>query len=378
MGRQEIKPLTGIRGVAAMLVAVYHLNGPHAAAALQVPGVAGAVVGHGYLAVDLFFVLSGYVMALSYAEMVRRFEWRSYVRFLIRRIARVYPLYIALTVAIALALALGISRETLGARLGPTLFWNALMVQSWWGAGISIDNPAWSISAEWAAYVLFPLLAALALFGSRRTACCLFLAAVAGVAAITAVPLHEPARSGPLDIYAAGFTVVRCLGEFSLGLLAYRVGTHDGARAVASQWWAALAIAACLVALMAGGGTDLAVAALFPPLVLALAVGKGPVQRFCAWTPIFFLGELSYAVYLLHTRLMRVRDVLEPKLHGVLGAAAPAAASLVVYALLLLGAWALYRGLERPARAWVRKAERLIPSRIPAGDVSPLPGAAGP
>jgi peptidoglycan/LPS O-acetylase OafA/YrhL len=382
LARHEIRPLTGLRGIAAMLVAVYHLNGPHEAVSLQVPGIGAALISHGYLAVDLFFVLSGYVMALSYAEMVRRFSWPSYVRFLIRRVARVYPLYIVITLIVALALWSGISHEALGGKVGPTLLWNALMVQSWWGAGISLDSPAWSISAEFAAYVLFPLLAALALFGSRRVAFAVLLVGAAAVVALAFAPLDEPARSGPLDIFLAGYAVVRCLAEFSIGLLTYRLAEHEGARRLFSKGWVALGLSVLLLGLMTFGNSDLLIVAVFPPLVLALAVGTGPVQRLCACPPIFLLGELSYAIYLLHSRMIRFRDLLDAKLAGVAGAAAPALASFIMFMILLGVAWVAYRGLERPARNWVRKAEKFVPARLPDGRPSEgrpaaVPGAAG-
>ncbi|MGH7044004.1 MAG: acyltransferase family protein [Acetobacteraceae bacterium] len=368
MKRHEIRALTGVRGIAAMLVAVYHLNGPHVPLPMRLPGAAGTLVGHGYLAVDLFFVLSGYVMALSYGNMVRRFAWPPYCKFLIRRIARVYPLFIVLTAIIALGLFTGISHEPQPGRLGPAFLLNALMLQSWFGSGWSLDVPAWSISAEWAAYVVFPLLATFALFGTRRTAVLLFLVAIASVVAIATIPAIELRRTGPLDIYVPGPTLVRCLAEFSLGLLTYRASGNAAVCAAVERWWVGLLLAAGIIGFMAAGDYDLAVVALFPPLVLALAVGKGPVQRFCALPPIFLLGELSYAIYLLHSRFIRVRDVLEAKLHPLASAAAPVIANLLVYALIVAVAWVLYSGLERPARAWVRKAERLIPQRLPTPD----------
>ncbi|MGH7043939.1 MAG: hypothetical protein ACREFY_17680, partial [Acetobacteraceae bacterium] len=138
----------------------------------------------------------------------------------------------------------------------------------------------------------------------------------------------------------------------------------------------ALALSAGLIGLLMLGVSDLAVVALFPPLVLALAVGSGPVQRACASAPIFFLGELSYAIYLLHTRFMRFRDVLDAKLTPFAHGAAPVIASLVVYALLLLTAWIAFRALEQPARAWLRKAERLVPMRLAEAGPAPMPGAA--
>ena len=361
--RDEIRPLTGIRGVAALLVAVYHLNGPEAPAALRIGGLGGVIVAHGYLAVDLFFVLSGYVIALSYGEMLRSWDARSYARFLIRRIARVYPLYAAITLAMGALLALGVSHEPVG-RLGPALGFNLLMVQAW-GFAASIDGPAWSISTEWAAYLLFPLLAAVTLFGRPRAALATGVAATACVIAMAWLPSAEPARNGPLDIYGPGISVARCIAEFSLGLIAFRLAGDATVRRFARHPASGVLIAGGIAALLMRPGTDLFLVALFPPMVLALALGTGPVQRFFGCAPVFLAGELSYAIYLLHARFLRPRDVLDAKLIPLFGEAAPVITMIAIYAALLIGAWLAFRWLEKPSRAYVRRAERLIRPTAP-------------
>jgi peptidoglycan/LPS O-acetylase OafA/YrhL len=219
--RREIRPLTGIRGVAALLVAAYHLNGIDAPPALRVEGLMGNLVNHGYLAVDLFFVLSGYVMALSYGEMLRVWSGTGFLRFLIRRIARVYPLYALITLVIAVLLATGVSHQDLP-DLGPSMVWNLLMMQGW-GFAQSLDGPSWSISTEWGAYLLFPLLASLTLYGRRITVLGAALISVLTVVVLVVLPFGG---RGPLDVYGPGSALARCLAEFSMGLIAFRLAQH--------------------------------------------------------------------------------------------------------------------------------------------------------
>ena len=88
---QQIRPLTGIRGLAASYVVAY--RAPVLSWIRQ-----SEFLRHGYLAVDLFFVLSGFVMAMSYSRMFASgFSPRHYGAFLIRRLARIYPLYLLVT-----------------------------------------------------------------------------------------------------------------------------------------------------------------------------------------------------------------------------------------------------------------------------------------
>lgn len=367
--RNEIRPLTGIRGIAALLVAVYHLNGPDAPTALRVHGVAGTVVSHGYLAVDLFFVLSGFVIALSYSDMLRTWDGRLYARFLIRRIARVYPLFAVITLVVGILLLTGLSHEPVD-HPAAALGYNMLMVQAW-GFAPSLDGPAWSISTEWAAYLLFPLLAAVTLFGRPRTAAVVAMAASLCVVAMAVLPSDEPVRNGPLDVYGPGISVTRCVAEFSLGLLTFRLASYPVARAFGRHPLTGVILAGAILLLLTRAGTDLFLVALFPPLVLALAVGGGPLQRLCGSPPIFLLGELSYAIYLLHTRLFRVRDGFDGHLHHFLGGLTPAVASIFAYVVLLGASWIAYRYLETPARSLVRRVERWIPAPpiLPAASV---------
>src|ERR1700742_2077340 len=89
-GKEEIDALTGIRGVAAVTVIAYHIY-----PASDFPYGLSHLVARGYLSVDVFFVLSGFVMALNYGPMFRdRIQLSSIMTFLMRRVARLYPLYI--------------------------------------------------------------------------------------------------------------------------------------------------------------------------------------------------------------------------------------------------------------------------------------------
>ncbi len=207
--KSEIKALTGLRGIAAMMVAVYHVN-PELSAR-SAPGI-GTILGKGYIWVDLFFVLSGFVLALNYApRFAEGISINGWGDFLIRRIARIYPLYVAVILAGGVIMVAGYGKAFAMPLLDPRMHHpvtlgiaNLLMIQSW-GFGPSIDGTAWSLSAEWAIYLLFPILITLALFSRARTAS--LLAMVAAGAALTTVLLtgsDGEVHRGPLDAYDGG------------------------------------------------------------------------------------------------------------------------------------------------------------------------------
>jgi peptidoglycan/LPS O-acetylase OafA/YrhL len=90
----EIKPLTGLRGLAALIVVLYHFLEQDTYFQSVVP----SLIKRGYLGVDVFFVLSGFVMALSYGRCFKdRVTVSDYTLFMVKRLARIFPLYLFIT-----------------------------------------------------------------------------------------------------------------------------------------------------------------------------------------------------------------------------------------------------------------------------------------
>jgi peptidoglycan/LPS O-acetylase OafA/YrhL len=109
----DIRSLTGVRGVAAVVIVIYHfgkfrLDPASSVTVWSVP--------HGYLPVDMFFMLSGYVIGYVYRDAFLSEPWRNYQTFLIKRVARLYPAYIVIAAFYALKIALGLTGEETFAR----------------------------------------------------------------------------------------------------------------------------------------------------------------------------------------------------------------------------------------------------------------------
>jgi peptidoglycan/LPS O-acetylase OafA/YrhL len=139
----DIRALTGIRGVAALGVMAFHYWYP---GWIDTSTLSGAACERGYIFVDLFFILSGFVMARAYGHhFTGAFSLTAYKRFLGRRIARVYPLYILL-LAIAIALSLPFY-DNFSTKYVALLGINALLMQSWFGK-FSVVGTSWSLSTE--------------------------------------------------------------------------------------------------------------------------------------------------------------------------------------------------------------------------------------
>ncbi len=350
--RTRIGALTGLRGVAALWVASYHLLLPGA----FVGGTAARLLGRGYLAVDVFFVLSGFVLARTYGMRFGNANpLAGLAGFIRRRFARIYPLYGLILVSRLgyTALRYGsfhLPRPWIAAPLAhPWLAIpaNLLLVQSW-GVAPSIIGPGWSVSTEWAAYWAFPVLAMIMLHARRAVS----LAGAAGAAALVVAAAHH----GQLDAWdgrTAG-PLLRCLGGFTLGLGTWRLSIWQPAARLAARAGSGWAVCIALAAALALGAPDLAVYPLVPALILVLACGAGGPARLLSVPAAVWLGEISYALYLLHIFLLHPLDQARAACRLALPPnAADAMAACLILAFLLAAAQMAHRLVERPARAWL-------------------------
>lgn len=345
MTRPELRPLTAVRAPFAWAVVLYHLR-------LSLVGwaPAGAIraLGHGYLAVDIFFLLSGFVIWLNYGDRLVGRE--AATDFLVRRLARIWPLHAAmLAFGALLAAVLLVSGRPAPDFPFAALPLHLLLVQDWgWSNPQMWNDPAWSISAEWAAYLLAPVIA-LALPRRRLPTPLLLLVATLPLLALAALFGRHP-----LGFDLAHDGVPRCLGEFFCGAalsVLWRRWRGD-VRIEAGCW---IAGAACLASASAGVPEAIAMPFGFAALLLGLALGAERPRHPLGGRAIHWLGEISYATYLVHYLLF-----FAFKLAFVRDASDVPPAQALAYLLLVLAASALlHHGLERPAqrailRAWKR------------------------
>lgn len=348
MTRPELRPLTSVRGLFAWAVVLYHIR---LACRGWLPAGVIAVLAKGYLAVDIFFLLSGFVIWLNYGARLR--GRGATADFLVRRLARIWPLH-AVMLAFGTALALLLLATGRQADRFPfaQLPLHVAMIQDWgWSDALLWNDPAWSISAEWAAYLLTPL-AVLAL-PTRRVPTPLLIAA-ASLPLLGLYALMTLAQGG-LGSAISQFGLWRCLAEFSCGamLSTLWVRWRGAARVEMGCWVVGLLT---LAAWRIGAPEALALPFAFAALLLALALGAERPRHLLAGRAIHWLGEISYATYLSHFllffafKLVLVRDA----------ANVPPALIAAYLGLVLIMSAGLYHFVERPAqrailRTWARR-----------------------
>ena len=309
----RVASLTGLRGVAAVSVLLYHI--PHQPAFSQ---FAIPLFSRAYLAVDLFFILSGFVICYGYhGRVVTHLSRASYVDFLINRMARVWPLHLIVTLVFGLRILLNVSGNQSIDLNAANVISNLFMVQSWgWGTEPIAGN-SWSVSTEIAAYLIYPLIAILAF--SRLA----WAQAALCIGVLLFVASSGLGFSGPLDVIDSDSVLVllRCLAGFSIGVLTYRVADHPLCKAVINRRGGFAAVCGLIALALLLPGADVLVVSLMPALVLSCYYDGPAARAVMANRLSFHLGLISYSIYLWHplVRDVAARVMGVAQRHGIVG-----------------------------------------------------------
>lgn len=287
--------LDSLRGICAVLVALFHFRANSHFELLP-------LVRNGWLFVDFFFVLSGFVIAENYCARlaagqvtIRQFIWL--------RLARLYPLHLFMLL-LFLITEYGISKvyAVMGGNRDPftdgrslsLLPENLLLLQSFGFSGVPSWNvPAWSISAEFWTYCFFALSFAASAW-SRKVWIALCLAG----APLAILVLHGPTIALEFD---GG--ILRCLFGFGAGVLLSRLRLPQSLPRVFCTYCEVPVILLMLAFVCYAPGWQLTLAApvVFSVVVTVFAQGAGPLSRHMKGGAFLWLGMLSYSIYMVHT-----------------------------------------------------------------------------
>jgi peptidoglycan/LPS O-acetylase OafA/YrhL len=404
-----IRQLTGIRFVAAAWVVLYHFQIPLAVLGiLSIPGVAD-VLRVGRLGVDLFFALSGFILTHTYLRRLGpALRAGGSLNFWWLRLARIYPVHLVMIVVAGVAVVAqakiaggSLDRDW----LNPVdLLKNVLLIQEWGPAPSRGWNfVAWSLSMEWLAYLLFPLLASLLWVLHRRVRT--WVLVVAWAVALTPLVVYGLSMTDPYYTEHWGSTI-RILTEFTAGAITYLIVCRllpgdslaepptPGVERAAS--WLAVILPALVVAgaillgelpaaqpgqgSLNGGGEayppyfHLLLVPLLIAWIGALALSRKGLARFFSTRSMVLGGFISYSLYMTHLvwfglwrAAMNAAHITGGPLYAV------ATVGLILGALGV--AWLMWRWVEEPAREWMRSRSGAKPRPTEeAGEAEPATG----
>jgi peptidoglycan/LPS O-acetylase OafA/YrhL len=349
--------VTGLRALAAFSVLLFHLQ----LAGLVPPGTGTGrpILGSCFLGVDLFFLLSGFVLMHAHQADFATLQPRGVLRFYGLRLARIYPVHLTILLVVVAAFvaqtllspggALAIKSQD---RFPIDGLVRHFLLLGWSSA--TWNPPAWSLSAEWVAYLLFPAIAAAAL----RLALSSYVLLLGALAAGLGIVYAEVWR---YDLDQHG--LVRVAFEFPAGCLLYRLAPHLPRRTAMAIFLGCLGLVAALA------GTRWAQLAILPMLASAILVcaTANPVSRPLTARWIVWLGEISYPIYMVHVLVL---GFVARAVHAVPGLSGGLSLlpMLLGIAATVGTAAALHYAVERPARARLRliiDGEPRLPSLVP-------------
>ena len=364
--RREIRPLVGIRGPATAFVVLFHLNTVMSRLFPRTSSwynyLASATV-----AVDFFFMLSGFVIAHTYLESMRTFSRESTRHYLTLRVARIFPVHIVMVIAFVVYDK--VAKELIGFGLSAhnvdplNVLMNVTMLQEI-PPGTAINPPSWSLAPEFGAYLLFPFLAVL-LWRIRDPRAAFAGAAVVLIAgALLLSQMYD--GFGP---NGGGYAVawVRIAICFTSGCLLNIGWRQLGPRARQGRFWDLIAVVSVVVVgviiwLMARHGEFTVPVATLPFLGLLVVACAGAAGRFATLLGSRVVersGRVSYSVYLTHFLVIIIAYYFIVTRH--MEAYSDSMRLLVflvtVLAIVIVGV-ATYFLVEEPSRKLIRRLER--------------------
>ena len=297
--KTHFRTLDSWRGIAALLVALFHLNLYSAIYPLD-------FVRNGYLFVDFFFVLSGFVITYSYGDRLKTLD--DLGAFAIRRFGRLWPLHVVVLLAFVAAESAKAVMAARGASfyLPPFTGTNSLdtiAINLVFGQSFGLvqhltwNPPSWSICAEFWTYLVF---AAVLVASSTWLARFRFAAQglIAAILAASVSILVLFSRHGMDASYDLGF--VRCLYGFLVGHLTYRLFQVTPKATLDSRLpeWAMLIVIVEYVSLAGRSEYSFFAPLVFAAAVFVFAFEAGPVSRLMSNKVNDWLGKISYSIYM--------------------------------------------------------------------------------
>jgi len=333
-----------------------------------------------YLMVDLFFIMSGFIILHVYKDdFADRISWSAIRKYIAARFARIYPLHFFAMLLLVTGVILFSPAGTYPNAIEnpaaiPTGF---LLLHSYYIHNLYTWNiPSWSISAEWAAYMLFPFLA---LFLNRRKlpAMILFITgvALAYLSIMYFLPRKNflyPSIPVPHNLnttYDYGF--LRGIAGFTTGMIVYTFYQWSVAKEMFRKDIFVLVTIILTVLALHFAISDAYTVILFAALVFCFALNSGFLHVYCNNRVLQYIGKISYSIYLMQIFLQEPfsKGLRLPGVQGFgrgkqnIDFVSGLGFCLIYLVILITISSFTYYSIEQPCRKWINRLGTKIPDQ---------------
>ncbi|MDX2165045.1 MAG: acyltransferase [Gammaproteobacteria bacterium] len=293
-----IKPLYGIRGIAALWVIAFHYSlYLNVSAGLNL-GFMEPIIHRGYFGVEPFFILSGLILAHRYYKQFSTINFRDYCNFLKNRIARIYPAYIfGLFIVFLFFMCGSLTKFVIG--FGDYgykyLFLNAVMMQAWSFLGFtkwSWNFPGWSVSVEWFLYITSPLLFYVSGRVDKK-----YLMLILFLSASSVLGYFTVTDPNFFNLHGEKYGLIRGASEFIIGYVFFTL-IKNQKQSFLYDFLSVLSVILLILFLFLRVNGVFILIPLFA-LVPLVTLSKGFVTNFLNLKPLAYLGEMSYSLYIM-------------------------------------------------------------------------------
>ncbi len=362
--KTSLPSLTALRGIAALLVVLFHIDVIifYREFGSLIPHTASGIITKGYLWVDFFFLLSGFIISHAYGKILSTnfISWENTRRFLWARFSRIYPLHLfTLILLFPFAIVFPLVSPKVVDGSWTTFFaWSAIWDNLFLINAMNQHNylswniVSWSIGAEWWTYVaaifILPLV-----YRKRSVPTIIIL-----LLAITTICLMVYHKKN-LDItYDYGF--IRCIAEFFIGTVLYQIYLNT----IGKKWLCSnlvfLGLIILLLFIFHYQLNDLLTLPIFCCIILASIYNEGFIKKILEKRLPKYLGEISYSIYMMHGFWFMVFWYCLPYLKSEYGIVELNVWMKITYTILfsvltLLSAHFTYQCIELKTRIYMRR-----------------------
>lgn len=368
---KHIKSLTSLRGIAALIIVVHHFSYSTLPKAGSTLSAYSDFFRNGYLWVDFFFILSGFIMTHVYTEnFYSKVSLDKYRSYLFSRFARIYPLHIfmlLLFVGLEIAKTLLLNTFAFTGKFNFTaLFANIFLLQAFdlrcppllW-CNTYWNEPAWSISVEFVIYCIFPFLLFILLKNNKNDF-------IVYSCSLLSILLLITFTRGNLDSIVGIPSIARCGLECVLGIITYKVYRRGNYKKYFNLNLLTIIAIAWIIMIMNyywhpfQNFHDWLILPAFSLVILGVSFNNNSViSKFLNSQLMLYLGTISYSIYMVHWFVQELLKILWLyNFHEVFGRTFTnyqALTSLGLFLMIvLLTASLTYRFIEVPARNYLK------------------------